>query len=94
MSGPHGFWQVMLTWYSKIKVQSRNPKLRTKIEPEWGEHHFFGHHLNLGAKFRIKKELLCLTKLCKKFRPLGICFINIKSMPMKKAITIKNNEKI
>ena len=43
---------------------------------------FFGLHLNLGAKFRTEIELLRLTKLRQKFRPLGICLSNKKSTPV------------
>ena len=44
-------------------------KLWTEIEPERSKDPFVGLHLNLGAKFRTKIELLCSTKLCKKISP-------------------------
>ena len=60
MSGLHSFLA------SNTHLVTRNLKFRTEIEPECDKDLFFiGLHLNLGAKFRTKIELLSLTKLHK-----------------------------
>ena len=48
MSGPLGFLA------SNTHLATRNPKFRTKTEPECGEDLFFflGLQMNLGTKFR------------------------------------------
>ena len=63
MSGPLGFLA------SNTHLATKNPKFRTKIDPECGEDLFFGLHLNLGTKFQTEIELLSLTKLLKKISP-------------------------
>ena len=47
-SGPLGFLA------SNTHLATRNPKLRTEIEPKSGENLFFGLHLNLGANSGLK----------------------------------------
>ena len=63
MSAPLGFLA------SNTHLAIRNPKFRTEIDPECSKDLFFGHHLNLGAKFRTEIGLLSLTKLCKNILP-------------------------
>ena len=62
MSDPLGFLA------SNTHLTTRNPKLRTEIDPKCGKD-FFGLYLNLGAKFQTEIELLSLTKLLKNISP-------------------------
>ena len=50
-------------------LTTRNPKFWIEIDPGCGEDLFFGLHLNLGAKFPTKIELLSLTKRRYKILP-------------------------
>ena len=63
---------------SNTHLATRNLKFRTELEPEFGKDLFFGLHVNLGAKFQSKIELLDLTKRSGYFASRGkIVFFSV-----------------
>ena len=63
---PTFFWQVMPTWYSKIKVYSKNPKLRTEIEPECGEDPSFWSSPEFGGNIPDRNRIIMFNQTSQK----------------------------